>query len=106
MAQLMLSEGQSVSRVQEQLGFTSYAYFFKFFKKMTGISPSHYRKTSLIKLSFDEVTTYSAIHCAISFSYGNIVVSIFLNCCYSNPLLLIYYIPYNHLSLGPDKLHE
>lgn len=48
-AQLMLSEGQSVSKVQERLGFTSYAYFFKFFKKMTGISPSHYRKTNMNK---------------------------------------------------------
>ncbi|MGN0143100.1 MAG: helix-turn-helix domain-containing protein [Roseburia sp.] len=48
-AQLMLAEGQSVSTVQEHLGFTSYAYFFKFFKKMTGISPSYYRKTTMNK---------------------------------------------------------
>lgn len=44
LAQSLLSEGYTVTEVQEKLGFTSYAYFFKFFKKMTGISPSHYRK--------------------------------------------------------------
>ncbi len=44
LAQNMLSSGHTVSEVQEALGFTSYAYFFKFFKKMTGISPSQYRK--------------------------------------------------------------
>lgn len=43
MAQGMLAEGMTVAQVQEKMGFTSYAYFFKFFKKMTGVSPSHYR---------------------------------------------------------------
>lgn len=47
LAQSLLSEGHTVNEVQEALGFTSYAYFFKFFKKMTGISPSQYRKDSL-----------------------------------------------------------
>lgn len=47
LAQSMLAEGQTVTEVQERLGFSSYAYFFKFFKKMTGISPSHYRKTNM-----------------------------------------------------------
>ena len=47
MAQMLLAEGKSVAKVQEQLGFSSYAYFFRFFKKMTGISPSHYRKTNM-----------------------------------------------------------
>lgn len=45
LAQSMLAKGHTVSEVQEALGFTSYAYFFRFFKKMTGVSPSHYRKS-------------------------------------------------------------
>lgn len=45
LAQSMLAGGRTVSEVQEALGFTSYAYFFRFFKKMTGVSPSHYRKS-------------------------------------------------------------
>lgn len=45
LAQGLLAKGYSVTEVQEQMGFSSYAYFFKFFKKMTGISPSQYRKS-------------------------------------------------------------
>ncbi|MBE6023533.1 MAG: helix-turn-helix domain-containing protein [Cellulosilyticum sp.] len=48
LAQNMLAEGQTVSEVQEKLGFSSYSYFFKFFKKMTGISPSQYRKNNIL----------------------------------------------------------
>lgn len=48
LAQSMLCEGQTVTEVQEKLGFTSYAYFFKFFKKMIGISPSQYRKNNML----------------------------------------------------------
>lgn len=44
LAQKLLSDGHTVTEVQNRLGFSSYAYFFRFFKKMTGISPSHYRK--------------------------------------------------------------
>lgn len=44
LAQNLLLDGHTVSEVQEALGFNSYAYFFKFFKKMTGVSPSHFRK--------------------------------------------------------------
>lgn len=44
MAQQFLDSGMTVTQVQEKMGFTSYAYFFRFFKKMTGISPSQYRK--------------------------------------------------------------
>lgn len=43
-AQNLLTTGLSVAQVQEQMGFTSYEYFFRFFKKMTGMSPSQYRK--------------------------------------------------------------
>lgn len=46
LAQSLLTEGHTVTEVQEKLGFTSYAYFFKFYKKMTGISPSQYRKNN------------------------------------------------------------
>lgn len=47
LAQSMLAEGQTVAEVQEKLGFSSYAYFFKFFQKMTGVSPSQYRKNNM-----------------------------------------------------------
>lgn len=46
MAQSLLAKGASVAEVQEETGFSSYAYFFRFFKKMTGISPSQYRKNA------------------------------------------------------------
>lgn len=39
LAQHMLAEGKSIRYVQEALGFSSYAYFYKFFKKMTGHGP-------------------------------------------------------------------
>ena len=42
-AEAMLREGQTVAQVQEALGYSSYAYFFKSFQKITGISPSKYR---------------------------------------------------------------
>ena len=40
----MLREGKSVAEVQDALGYSSYAYFFRTFQKITGISPSKYRK--------------------------------------------------------------
>lgn len=42
-AQEYLRQGLTVSQVSDRLGFSSYAYFFKTFQKMTGISPSQYR---------------------------------------------------------------
>ncbi len=42
-AQSLLREGYTVSQVQEKLGYSSYAYFFKSFQKNAGISPSRYR---------------------------------------------------------------
>ncbi len=43
-AQELLSGGKTVTEVQEIMGYSSYAHFFKTFKKLTGISPSCYRK--------------------------------------------------------------
>lgn len=42
-AQSLLREGYTVTQVQEKLGYSSYAYFFKTFQKNAGISPSRYR---------------------------------------------------------------
>lgn len=42
-AQSLLRDGCTVAQVQEALGFSSYAYFFRTFQKCTGISPSRYR---------------------------------------------------------------
>ncbi len=43
-AQSLLREGYTVAQVQEKLGYSSYAYFFKTFQKNTGLSPSKYRE--------------------------------------------------------------
>lgn len=40
-----LREGMSVNQVSEKMGFSSYAYFFRVFQKMTGISPSQYKNS-------------------------------------------------------------
>lgn len=42
-AQSLLRDGRTVAQVQESLGYSSYAYFFKTFQKHVGISPSKYR---------------------------------------------------------------
>jgi AraC-like DNA-binding protein len=42
-AEELLRTGSTVSEVQEILGYSSYAYFFKTFQKITGMSPSRYR---------------------------------------------------------------
>lgn len=42
-AQDLLRKGYSVTETSEELGFSSYAYFFKTFQKIAGISPSKYR---------------------------------------------------------------
>ncbi len=41
-AESLLRSGHSVNQVQEELGFSSYAHFFKTFQKFTGVSPSRY----------------------------------------------------------------
>lgn len=43
-AQEMLRQGKTVTQVQEHMGYSSYAHFFKTFQKLTGISPSRYRR--------------------------------------------------------------
>lgn len=43
-AQELLREGKTVTQVQEMMGYSSYAHFFKTFQRMTGISPSKYRR--------------------------------------------------------------
>ncbi len=52
-AQEYLSEGFPVAQVSDKLGFSSYAYFFKVFKKIVGISPSQYRKNAIIHEKLD-----------------------------------------------------
>ncbi|MCR5510503.1 MAG: AraC family transcriptional regulator [Lachnospiraceae bacterium] len=42
-AQEMLRQGMSVSEVSDKMGFSSYAYFFRSFQKIAGISPAKYR---------------------------------------------------------------
>lgn len=42
-AEELLRTGSTVTEVQESLGYSSYAYFFKTFQKITGMSPSRYR---------------------------------------------------------------
>lgn len=48
-AEEMLRTGSTVAEVQEALGYSDYAYFFKSFKKITGMSPSRYRNQYIIK---------------------------------------------------------
>lgn len=43
-AQELLREGKTVTEVQELMEYSSYAHFFKTFQKLTGISPSQYRR--------------------------------------------------------------
>ena len=42
-AQSLLRDGRTVAEVQEALGYSGYAHFFKTFQKNTGMSPSKYR---------------------------------------------------------------
>ncbi len=48
-AQSLLREGYTVTQVQEKLGYSGYAYFFKTFQKIADISPSKYRAQYLKK---------------------------------------------------------
>ena len=45
LARKMLGRGMSVSRVSESLGFSNQFYFSSVFKKMTGTTPSKYKKS-------------------------------------------------------------
>ena len=42
-AQTLLTEGYSVSQIQEMLGYSGYAHFVKSFKKLTGMTPGQYK---------------------------------------------------------------
>ncbi len=42
--QLLITTGSSVSEIAERVGFSDLFYFSKQFKKMTGLTPSEYRK--------------------------------------------------------------
>lgn len=46
-AESLLRKGHSVTKVQEELGFSSYSYFFKTFQKYKGVSPSKYSKKDI-----------------------------------------------------------
>lgn len=50
-AQSLLRDGHTVTQVQNILGYSSYAHFFKCFKKNTGMSPSQYRTRYYLKAS-------------------------------------------------------
>lgn len=43
-AQMLLHLGWSVTAVAEHLGFSSYAHFFKTFRRLTGTTPGQYRE--------------------------------------------------------------
>lgn len=46
-SQEMLRAGNTVTEVQEMMGYSSYAHYFKTFQKLTGMSPSRYRRKYL-----------------------------------------------------------
>lgn len=49
-AKRLLLEGTlSISEISEQVGYTDQSYFSKVFKKLTGLSPSQYKKSLLIQ---------------------------------------------------------
>lgn len=43
-AKNLLKEDKSIQEIAEMVGFNTYSYFYKVFKKMTGMSPEDYRK--------------------------------------------------------------
>ncbi len=44
----MISSSQSIKNIAEEFGFENQAYFSRWFKKMAGIPPAHYRKNNLL----------------------------------------------------------
>lgn len=42
--EMLVSTNESISEISDQVGYSDQSYFTKVFKKMTGISPSQYRK--------------------------------------------------------------
>ena len=45
--ELLVSSEYSLSQIAEQLNFDSVAYFCRFFKKQTGLTPKEYKKQFL-----------------------------------------------------------
>lgn len=43
---MLLSSNKTVYEIAENVGIANYTYFYKLFKKKTGMTPSQYRKTS------------------------------------------------------------
>lgn len=43
-AELLLADTASISEISGMVGYSDHSYFTKVFKKITGLSPSHYRK--------------------------------------------------------------
>ncbi|ANY70141.1 hypothetical protein BBD42_29300 [Paenibacillus sp. BIHB 4019] len=43
-AELLLADSASISEISGMVGYSDHSYFTKVFKKITGLSPSHYRK--------------------------------------------------------------
>ena len=41
---LLLKENMSIAEIAEKVGFSDYNYFTKIFKKISGVTPSQYRK--------------------------------------------------------------
>jgi len=48
-AELLQQETASISQISGMVGYSDHSYFTKVFKKLTGLSPSHYRKQSMGK---------------------------------------------------------
>lgn len=46
-AELLRQDAASISEISSMVGYSDHSYFTKVFKKLTGVSPSHYKKQQL-----------------------------------------------------------